>query len=1075
MSLKIFHVLLVFWIVLFFLGVPEVSSAAFSPPASTGLVLYYNMDDTGSLLADRSNCGNDGTAHGASFARLPSGSGMRQFDGLSDYVSCPDSRDIDPVNGMAIEVLFNLGRTGSLQALASKSWSGATGEGYTLWVTDNNRLQFIMYDGRHNKKVVTASPALEANRWYHATAVHDGSNLRLYVNGVLSGTASCTGTTPSQMGLAIGKYAPLPTGYLGGAIAMARIYGRPLSGQEVLDNYYTEQWRTKTPAHPFLLFHSISETPGYQHRASSPWKGWEADVIESANTALTRDFSDPAWDVEWPADNWVSARGQYAMNLGLAYQITKNPSYASKARHALLYAGTGEVPAQPNSMIPEEYRAMSLMGYSLAYDWVQPTLDPASDRAIRDKLALLADSVYKSLNWNNTKRSYITFCDFQGQAYLTMGLAGTALCDYTNPNHLRLSSSPSDWVKAATDYYFVNDKLHDYGLPLLSFEADSSGKDMMGAYKVYYMDDMAWWAQVYSHYYNRSFFTDYPQAKKAMTSEVWESLPNGYSGDYVTNSNLIYAYQRGIANLLDPGSRASVLKHGDRVLGPGLLPYSEEIGHLYYDYELPGALLYLEYGDYSSAPKYDPSYTSHLDKGSVYQVFRENWANDSDWLSLVTFNGNVPTYSWRNTQHHDQMSLEYYAKGDLLLADGGENRYILGKTYGRDEASHNTVAIEDPRRPFGASSWADSPARGMFKGSASGIDTPSSVKNLVQVPWMEIADVSATIAKVLYGFDTGQGLTSPVRYERTVLYPDKDYMIVVDRLEGAQAWGYRTIFRPSSLSIQPTVDLSGDGVYAGNDIGHVNGSLAIGGRAYDWLSMGYKSETATGINTSSVGWSTTSPYGKGVSLQIYSVPSSNIFVTKLAGRVGGQDPASEVLGPVVYYRPAPTASLYRATALLPAYATEIKKTPQTAAVAGSGNALSVKGQGYTDYIYTGKGTSYFASYRTDADTVFVRARNGDATEVTILNGSYVSYEGATIIAMSGRADYFTGCRGGKSFSFKVKSPGAMGVTIYKLDPLAKGYAVLKDGKPYSGWELAGARAMRVATDGGEHKYDITWS
>ncbi len=31
--------------------------------------------------------------------------------------------------------------------------------------------------------------------------------------------------------------------------------------------------------HPYLLFHDISETPGYQHRAMDPWKEWESDIL----------------------------------------------------------------------------------------------------------------------------------------------------------------------------------------------------------------------------------------------------------------------------------------------------------------------------------------------------------------------------------------------------------------------------------------------------------------------------------------------------------------------------------------------------------------------------------------------------------------------------------------------------------------------------------------------------------------------------------------------------------------------------------------------------------------------------
>ena len=70
--------------------------------------------------------------------------------------------------------------------------------------------------------------------------------------------------------------------------------------------------------------------------------------------------------------------------------------------------------------------------------FIQPTLDPATDTIIRDKLATLADSVYKDLNDNGTNKNYITFADYHGQAYPNMGIAGAALADYTNPNNLPL-------------------------------------------------------------------------------------------------------------------------------------------------------------------------------------------------------------------------------------------------------------------------------------------------------------------------------------------------------------------------------------------------------------------------------------------------------------------------------------------------------------------------------------------------------------------------------------------------------------------------------------------------------------
>ena len=663
-------------------------------------------------------------------------------------------------------------------------------------------------------------------------------------------------------------------------------------------------------SHPFLLFNDISETPGYQYRTQTPWSTWQSSVISIAKQAKGKDFSTP-----WSGDvNWVSQRGYYAMNLALAYQITKDSSYSDKARQALMNLDVGVVPTSPSMMMPQAFQSMSLMYYCLAYDWVQPTLDPASDAAIRDKLATLADTVYTQIR---AQPDYIDFVDWQGQSYPILGIAGVTLNDYTNPNDISLSSSPSDWVKCGTDYLFVNDPLHQYGKPLVAFEVDGEGKDTMGSYKAYYIDDFSWWAQIYTHFYGKNFFDVYPVAQKMLTSEIWESLPDFYSSDYATNGQAKWDYHIGIANLLDPANRSYVLNFDNRIDSTDILPNSEIFPHIYYTSQLPNALPYLVYDNYSSLDNKFPTWTSHLSGDSVYQVFRQNWNTDSDWLSLVTFGKDTTLYSRRNSWQEDQMSFEYYGKGDLLLSDGGEEKSVLAKTMGQSELSHNTIAIENPRKPFTLSSWGDSPARGLVKGvrNSDGVSysmrTSADIQAIAETPWLDMMNVDTTISGVQgNSYGTYQALSSPIQYERTILYPDKDYFIVIDRTEGTETWGYRTIFRPSSLSITAT---------KGSNVGHVNGDLYIGDHSYDWQSLAYKQETDTGIDTNSIRWDTINPYGKNVELQLYTVPSSPVLVTKFVGRIAGYGTASEVYNPVVQFDPAPSQDMYRATVLLSSY------------------------------------------------------------------------------------------------------------------------------------------------------------
>ena len=285
--------------------------------------------------------------------------------------------------------------------------------------------------------------------------------------------------------------------------------------------------------------------------------------------------------------------------------------------------------------------------------------------------------------------------------------------------NLPLSSTPTDWHRVGKEYLFENDQLHNYGRSMFSFGFDeSSGKNLLGDYKSYVVNDMATWFQVSSHTYNENLLDIYPAAKKAFTSEIWESLPNQYSSNYGTNGNIGWNYNKGIVSLLPDNEKSPVLNHIDRIEKTTILPYSYIFGGKFGGC-LSSTLLYSVWGKYDSIPRTFPTNTSHFDPTAFYQVFRENWNDDSDWLSLITWN--EITAENREMMHNDQLSIEYYSRGDLLLADAGEPKYVLERSYGYTDIHHNTIAIENPRTPFPVSPWSGSTSQGIFKGNVNGL------------------------------------------------------------------------------------------------------------------------------------------------------------------------------------------------------------------------------------------------------------------------------------------------------------------------------------------------------------------
>lgn len=796
----------------------------------------------------------------------------------------------------------------------------------------------------------------------------------------------------------------------------------------------------QTLTHPCLLFENIEETHGYQHRTESSWSVWEASIISSAENALSKDFTDSTWRMCYQTEA--------ARDLGLAYQITKNTTYAVKAKEALLNLDIADIPYKVS-------KTWGLHGYSLCYDWVQPYLDTTSDETIRDKLATLADQAYYDLNDGGTNMHYISFADYHGQAYPVMGIVGCVLSDYTNPNSLPLSSMPSDWLKVGIDYLFVNDILHHYNKPLILSGFDEAGKSSGGGYKAYVLDEFLWWFQVYSHFNKRNIFEDYPISKKAFSSELWESLPNRYHNNWCTSGQCRWDYHRVIINLFDNDYKAYMLNHDDLIEDSTLLPYAGEYG-------ANSRLLYLVYDDYSAIPRNNPDWTSHFDGKSFFQVFRENWDEDSDWLSFIVWPSGMETGSNRNMAHHDQLSFEYYSKGDLLLADGGEIKYVFDNIYGEYGIYHNAVLIEDPRNPFNVSSWANSTARGIYKGDASSLITPAYIENSIQTLWMELLDTNTTIENVIgSSWSSKQSLTSAIECKRIILYPDKDYFIIIDRLEGSELWIYRNVFRPTSLSITPSTGT------AESEVGHINGNLTIGGIPYDWLSLSYKNETATGISTSSIKWNTTNPYGNEVELHLFSNPSSEIRVTKHLTRIAGTGRKSEVFLPVVYFRVGkPANDLYRVTVLLSGYTTETERTPEEVSVTGNGNAIKVTSSTYEDYIYAGNGESSFGELTTDVDILYFRKATKPLT-LTFIRGSYIDY-GEGFFQFSNEVDYLTANYEDAQITFIAKGLGGMDIRL----KVASVSSVTKDGAGVGFSQESGILLIPTVLNG-EHKFVIS--
>jgi len=119
------------------------------------------------------------------------------------------------------------------------------------------QLRFIIGNASGTWKVVTGGTVLQTNRWYHVAGLYDGTYLKVYVDGVLDGTATVgsvtisytprpnTGPVPSVLYLGImhNDYVsgPAYTAHLfspfNGIIDEVKLYNRALTLGEIQKDY----------------------------------------------------------------------------------------------------------------------------------------------------------------------------------------------------------------------------------------------------------------------------------------------------------------------------------------------------------------------------------------------------------------------------------------------------------------------------------------------------------------------------------------------------------------------------------------------------------------------------------------------------------------------------------------------------------------------------------------------------------------------------------------------------------------------------------------------------------------------
>ena len=111
-----------------------------------------------------------------------------------DRVEIPDDSSLEPSGDMTVEAWVNLNSLPANSHIVYKSNSGSPSLSYMIYVDASvGRPRFQWYNSSGTPyDVGLSSGSLATSTWYHLVGVHDGTTLRMYVNGSNASTSTAT-------------------------------------------------------------------------------------------------------------------------------------------------------------------------------------------------------------------------------------------------------------------------------------------------------------------------------------------------------------------------------------------------------------------------------------------------------------------------------------------------------------------------------------------------------------------------------------------------------------------------------------------------------------------------------------------------------------------------------------------------------------------------------------------------------------------------------------------------------------------------------------------------------------------
>lgn len=219
-----------------------------------------------------------------------------EFDGQEDKVGILDSPELNPTSSLTLEAWINASEwQSSIWAGVIISKQGTSPDkGWCLSAGENGRVEFTISVDEGWKSVATPQ-LLGTNAWYHVAGVYTGTQVMMYINGVLISTEDAIGELTPGTGVVvnIGDNPTWPGRFWNGKIDEVRVWDVARTEAEIQQYMSVELSGSETG---LVAYYNMNEGTGLVLEDVSP-NGNTGQLINMDETAWVDGFQPVTADV----------------------------------------------------------------------------------------------------------------------------------------------------------------------------------------------------------------------------------------------------------------------------------------------------------------------------------------------------------------------------------------------------------------------------------------------------------------------------------------------------------------------------------------------------------------------------------------------------------------------------------------------------------------------------------------------------------------------------------------------------------------------------------------------------------